>query len=797
MLISLNWLKDYVDVDCPVETLADKLVSAGFEVEEIIKQSDSCKRVVVGRIDSLEKHPDADKLQVCQINIGSETVQIVTGADNVKVGDLVPVALDNSDLPNGMHIKKGKLRGVPSNGMLCSGEELKLSEEDYKGAGVHGIMILNEDYPLGSDINTIIGNDDIIMDVSVTANRPDCNSVFGIAREVAAILDKPLRMPNMSFESVEGEDIGEYINVRVEDTDLCPRYMAAVVKDIVIKPSPKYIRDRLKAVGLRPINNIVDITNYVLMDIGQPMHAFDYKQLDGGNIIVRRAENGEKIVALNEIEYTLNNTMLAICDKKKVCAIAGVMGGEGSGITQDTQLTVFESARFARDSIRRTSRNLNLRSDASTRYERGIDFGSQELGLYRALALICETGSGKIVSGIVDEKSTHLEERVINVPCKKIDDILGIKVPREKMVQILNGLQIITEIKDDVLTCRVPLYRDDVENANDIAEEVIRMYGYDHIVSTLMDKGRQTIGGKTVAQKNIDNLKALLVGEGMNETYTYSFTTPKFTDILGLKADDYRRNVVKLINPLGEDLSVMRTTLVYSMLEVLAKNIARSNKNIRFFEVANVYIPKSMPVTQQPNEIRKLIIGMYGSNENFYTLKGVIENIMSLFGVECRYVRSQEVYLHGGISADIIIGKELIGSFGEVHPNLTKNLDIKDKLYVAELDLDKLNELYNDTYVYEAVAKFPSVERDIAIIVKEDVTAEQILDTVKISGSKGLQSAEIFDIYRGKGIAEGYKSVAINLIFKAIEKTLTDEEISNKVNKILKKLSNDLDAKLR
>lgn len=796
MLISLDWLSDYVDIDCDVETLSAKLVSAGFEVEEIIKLNDKCKNVVVGRIEALNKHPDADKLQVCQINIGSEVTQIVTGADNIKLGDLVPVALDNSDLPNGVHIKKGKLRGVLSNGMLCSGSELKLTEDDYVGASVNGIMILTEEYPLGTPIANIIGLNDTVIDVGVTANRPDCNSVFGIAREVATVLNKPLKMPSFEYKTSK-KDINSMLSIKVLNTELCKRYMGGVVENIIIKPSPNYIRNRLKAIGLRPVNNIVDITNYVLNDIGQPMHAFDYNLIDGEEIIVRNAQCGEKIIALDSKEYTLDDSILAICNVNKPMAIAGIMGGELSAITDNTKKIVFESANFMRENIRRSSRKINLRSDSSTRYERGIDLASQELGLKRALALISETNSGDIVDGIIDICSLELQPKQIVVNYNQINKILGITVPTQTMLNILNSLQIITVLDGENLQCTVPLYREDIENANDLAEEIIRLYGYDNIVPSLLDGGKQTIGGKTTQQRNIDNIKALLVGEGCNETYSYSFTTPKMFDVLGMGDDDINRKAITLLNPLGEDLSVMRTTLSYTMMEIIAKNLARNNKAVRFFEIANTYRPKALPLVEQPVETTKLSIGIYGTDEDFYTLKGIIENVIHYYGVNAKYVRANVSYLHPGISADIMVDNENIGNFGEVHPNTLKSLDIKTKFYIAEIDIDKLNSLYNDSYEFVAIPKFPSVERDIAVVVKESVTAEELMTVIKKYAGKTLNSAKIFDIYRGKGVEDGSKSVAIKIIFNAVDKTLTEEEITSKINKIIKMLEKEVQAKLR
>ncbi|MEG1608375.1 MAG: phenylalanine--tRNA ligase subunit beta, partial [Clostridia bacterium] len=728
MKVSLNWLKDFVDIDVDTATLAQKLVSAGFEVEEIIDQAANMKNVLLGKIEKLEKHPDADKLQICQINVGAtQNVQIVTGAQNIAVGDLVPVAMDNSLLPTGQVIKKGKLRGIDSCGMLCSGEELKLSESDYVGAGVYGILIMNkETAPVGTDLNVLFGNDDIILDVGVTANRSDCNSVLGIAREVATVLKKPLKMPNIDVVVDDKKSVNDFVKVSVEDKILCPRYMAGAVFDVKIMPSDKLIQKRLRAVGLRPINNIVDITNYVLVEIGQPMHAFDKNILCGGKIVVRRAVDGEKIVALDEKEYILDKDMLAICDDCKPCAIAGVMGGQNSGVNCDTKEIVFESAKFLRDNIRRTSRKLNLRSDSSFRYERGIDFDSQRLGLMRALSLICKYGYGKVAKGAIDILSGDISQKTINVPTQKINNILGIVVPENTMVEILNSLQIVTTLKDGVLTCAEPPFRDDIENANDLAEEIIRLYGYDKIVCTLMDKGQQTIGGKTQNQQNVDTIKEIAVSQGFSETLTYSFVAPKSFDMLNLPLDSELRNALKLLNPLGEDLSVMRTTLVGSMLNCLASNNLKSNKNAKLFEVASVYLPKSKDAVEQPQERCHLVLGAYGDKVDYFTLKGVIEIIAKKFGICPKYIRSNLSFLHTGRSAQIVVGDDVVGFVGEVHPTVAGNFDVKDKMYIAEIDIDEINKLADYKYKFVAISKFPPMERDIAIVVKEDICASQI-----------------------------------------------------------------------
>lgn len=801
MKVSLSWLKDFVDIDVDVETLADKLVGAGFEVEEIIDAGANMKNVVLGKIVELEKHPDADKLQICQIDVGGkELVQIVTGAQNVSKGDLVPVAMDNSLLPTGQEIKKGKLRGVPSNGMLCSGEELKLTESEYAGASVHGILIMNgEKYPLGTDMNVVLGNDDVVLDIGVTANRSDCNSVLGIAREVATVLNKPLKMPDVSFETDKSVKVSDIIDVDVEDKELCPRYMAAAVSDIKIQDSPEIIQKRLKSVGLRPINNIVDITNYVLIEIGQPMHAFDKNYIEGGKIIPRRAKNGEKIVALNEKEYILDDTMLVICDVKKPCAIGGVMGGLNSGINDKTNTIIFESAKFLRDNIRRTSRKLNLHSDSSFRYERGIDFDSQRLGIMRALSLIYKYGFGKIADGLIDRLSQNLTRNKVETSVEEINGILGIEVPKDTVLNILNSLQIQSEIdKDGKLTCVCPAFRDDIENANDLAEEVIRLYGYDKVKSTLLKGGNQTLGGKNRQEKNIDVLKDICVYHGMSEILTYSFTTPKSFDILKLSQDDARRNCVKLLKPLGEDLSVMRTTLSYSMISTLASNCLKSNKKAKLFEIANVYLPQTSDMSQLPSEVNTLAFGRYGEGEDFFTMKGIVEVILKKFGLNGEFKRADISYLHKGRSADIYVGKNLIGYLGEVHPEVAKSFDVSERMYIAELNVDMLNKLADYSYEFAAISNYPPIERDIAVVVDEGVLAGDLLACVRKGGGNLLVDAKIFDIYRNKDVlGENKKSVAISLVFRLAERTLTDEEVNAKINRILTKLSSEHNAVLR
>ncbi len=801
MKVSLKWLKDFVDIDVDLQTLADKMVSVGLEIEEIIDSSANMKNVVLGRIDKLEKHPDSDHLQICQINIGKEDlVQIVTGAQNVHEGDLVPVALHNSLLPTGQEIKKGKLRGVESNGMLCSGEELKLTEQDYEGASVYGIMLMNkETAPLGTDLNEVLGNTDVVLDVGVTANRPDCNSILGIAREVATVLNKPLKMPDISFTASKQSKIEDIVKVTVEDKELCPRYMAGAVTNIKIAESPEFIKERLKSVGIRSINNIVDITNFVLIEIGQPMHAFDYNDLAGHQIIVRRAKNGEHIVTLDEKDNELNDSMLVIADGEKPSCMAGIMGGLNSGIKDTTKTVVFESAKFARDNIRRTARTLNLHSDSSFRFERGIDFDSQRLGLYRALHLIQQYNCGDIAEGIIDELAKELKQETIVTTVDEINNILGIEVPADVISKILNSLQIETVIEGNKVTCKSPLFRDDIENANDLAEEVIRYYGYDKVNNGTLEGCSHTQGGYNREQKLQKMVKEICVSNGYSETLTYSFISPKAFDTLRLPKDHELRNYVELMNPLGEDMSVMRTTLAYSMLNSLATNYLKNIKQAKLFEIANVYIPKTLPLTEQPLEHQNLVIGSYGEKESFYTVKSVVMAILEKYNIKGIQIKRAEIpYLHLGKSAEIFKGNMRLGYIGEVHPEVSRSMDVKDRLYIAEIDLEIVNRIASYAYKFEEIGKYPPIERDLAVIVKEEVPVGDIIAQVKKAGGNMLREAKVFDIYRNPvTVGINKKSVAVNMVFRLPDKTLTDEEVADKMSKIFTKLQEAFDATLR
>lgn len=792
MVVLLSWLKDFVDIDVSIDVLCDKLVKAGFEVDSVTDLSKSYQNIVVGKITQIEKHPNADKLLVCQVDLGKESVQIVTGAHNIAVGDVVPVCTDGAVLPSGKEIRTGDLRGVTSYGMFCGGSELGLTSADFEKAGVDGIFILDDKYPLGTDINEVLGTNDFLLDIELTANRPDCNSVIGMAREVAAVLNTKFKGLNCALGAKEGK-VDDYVSVKVDATDLCPRYMAAAVTDVVVKPASELIRRRLRLIGLRPINNIVDITNYVLTEVGQPMHAFDSCKLTNNQIVVRRATDGETITTLDGKENHLSNENLVICDSDKPVALAGIMGGLDSGICDTTSTIIFESARFKRDNVRRTSRNLSIRSDSSSRFEKGIDFESQEVALARALQLIESEGAGKVVPGYIDVMSGKKAGQVLEVSADKIDSILGISIPVEEMVSILNRLQLDTVADGRVLKVSIPAYREDLTNENDVSEEIIRIYGYDNIVCAKLDGLEQTHGGRSEKGVWVNRIKELLSGAaGFGEIVSYSFIPADFADTLSLEQDDSRRNGIKILNPLSDKFAVMRTTLVYSMIDILSGNIARGNKNLKLYEIGRRYLQTGKVVEDGIVEPETLMIAQSGEGYDFYTLKAVIENIASLLNIDLTYSRNSEPFLHPGRQAEILLDGKYIGFIGEVHPQTAGAFKCEARLLVAQLDLDTMLENAKLFKPYKGISRFPAVSRDLAFVIDADTYAGELLDCVKVAAGELLESIKVFDVYAGKGVPDGKKSVALALSFRAEERTLKDKEIVEIVNKIL----NDVYVKL-
>ncbi len=795
MKISLKTLKYYVDINVPVEELCDKMVMAGFEVESIEKEGENLVNVVVAKIVDIKPHEDSDHLQICQIDIGNENlVQIVTGAQNIKVGDLVPAALNDSYLPNGMHIVSGKLRGVPSNGMLCSGEELCLTEADYEGASVNGILILKETHPVGTDMRVVLGLDDYIIDFKITANRPDCNCFIGVAKEIGVVLGTEFKAPVPTYKTVGG-NINDYIGIEVKNYDLCPRYIGRIVKNLRIKESPDWMQKSLIASGMRPINNIVDITNFVMLETGQPLHAFNYNDLSGKQIIVRNAKEGETITTLDGKDYSLTPDMLVIADGEKPSCLAGIMGGKESEIENDTKDLFLESAKFRRDNVRHTGRALGIRTEASGRFEKGIDIKNVEYASERALQLICDLDAGDIIEGVIDCNQGLPEDKIITVTTDRIMELIGVAVPDETIVEILNRLGLETTISGKEITCRIPSIRDDIEGRADLAEEVMRIYGYDHIVGTPM-RGTVNRGRLLPERIKTDKIKKLLNSVGAYEIATYSFIASKAIDTLNLAEDDERRNQIKIINPLGDEYSTMRTQLTTSMLTVLATNINKKIAEGKFFEISKRFVPKALPLTEQPDELATMSIGIYGKDEDFFSLKGMIEAVCKLMGAHTQYERGAEPYLHPGRQALIKANNKNIGVFGEVHPSVAAAYGIEQRVYIAEIKLDVLLGIEKRKTVYKPLPKFPAVERDYAMLINKDVPVGTIERAISSGAGRLCEKIKLFDIYEGSQIPEGKKSVAYSVWLRSADSTLTDKEIDEANAKIIKKLES-VGAELR
>lgn len=796
MLAPISWLKDFVDINVSPETLAKKLVAIGFEVEEIFYQSKQAQKVVTGKILSVEKHPSADRLRVAQVDVGKSVIQVVTNVA-VEGGENVAVALDGAVLAGGATIKRGDLRGVLSEGMLCGLEEVGVEADAVEGQVKGDIIRFADGTALGQNALVALGYDDVVLDVAVTANRPDCNGIYRLAKEVAVALGKDCREPEIAY-TTSGDSVKNMISVEVRDSDLCPRYMAGGVRNVRIFQSPLKIRSRLRAVGIRPINNIVDITNYVLTEIGQPMHAFDRDYLAEHRIVVRRADEGEHIITLDGKDNVLTSDMLTIRDGVKPVAVAGVMGGENSGINDNTTEIIFESARFARDSVRRTSRALNLRSDSSARYEKGVDFSAQEYGLKRALTLVCQTGSGDVAEDLIDVAVAHEKDRKIAFTVREIEDILGCKVPVGKMKSILSRLGIAVEKGEGkTYVAHIPDAREDIALVNDIAEEFIRVYGYSHIEPTLFAASSLTKGGKPEFIEFRDTVKETLVGLGFDETITYSFISPSFVEKLGISPESPVAKPVPILNPLGENMSVMRTTLLPSMIETLAYNAAHFNKSARLFEAARVYFADKLPLEDYADEKDHLVIGAYGDGFDFFALKGAVEGVLDAVHAEGEFRRSDLPFLHPGRAADVYVGGVKVGYLGEIHPDTASAYDAEERLYCAEIDLAALNAAERGTTSFVAFSKYPPAERDLAVVVADGIPAGDMLVAVKNGKIKNLVSAEIFDVYKGAQVGEGKKSVALGFAFASPVRTLTDEEIAAEMKKILGILKRGFAAEIR
>lgn len=789
MNLSMKWLNDYVKADMPIKDYCHALTMSGSKVEGYETEGKEISNVVVGKLLSVVPHENSDHLVVCQVEVGREApVQIVTGASNVNAGDIVPVALDGSTLPGGIRIKKGKLRGVESNGMLCSLGELGLSKHDFPYAIEDGIFIMQEDCEIGQDIQSAIGLNDTSVEFEITSNRPDCLSVTGLARETAATYDLPLNIPVPSFKGVDG-DINSMLKVDIHNTEKCKRYCAGIVKNVKIEPSPRWMRERLRASGVRPINNFVDITNYVMLEYGQPMHAFDLRYVEGSHINVRNAVNGEKIVTLDGVERALTDDMLVIADEKKPVAVAGIMGGEYSGIMDDTTTVVFESAYFEPTQVRRTSKSLKLKSDASARYEKGVDPLISMTCLNRAFQLVEELGAGEVIRTVIDCNHTDYTPAAVEFNHQWINDFLGTDISEEQMVEYLTRLDFV--IKDGKVIA--PSFRIDIECKADIAEEIARIYGYDNIPST---EFRGVAKAElTPEQKFVKKLRNTMASLGGYEIATFSFVSPKHFDKIALPAGSRLRNTVTIINPLGEDTSVMRTTTIPSMLDVLSFNYNNRNERACLFEISKEYIPSEDSAL--PNEPDRLTIGMYGGDADFYELKGIVETTLSGMGInDVEYVRAGESdafdeksCMHPGRSAVILKNGTVLGIMGEIHPTVQEAYSIGVKTYVAKLCIPELMASAVTDISYRPLPKFPAITRDLSLICDDSIPVAELEKAIKGAVGKILEKVTLFDVYKGKQIEDGKKSVSYSIMMRSHDGTLTDEQADGAMKKVLKALA--------
>ena len=789
----LSWIKAYVpDLECTDQEYMDAMTLSGTKCEGFERLDADLDKIVVGQIEKIEKHPDADKLVICQVNIGTETTQIVTGATNVKEGLKVPVVLDGGRVagghdgkktPGGIKIKKGKLRGVESNGMMCSIEELGSTTEFYPEAPENGIYIFDDSVEVGADAVEVLGLHDTVFEYEITSNRVDCYSVLGIAREAAATFRKPFVAPEVKAVGTTG-DVNDYIKVEVKDAELCPRYCAKVVKNVKIAPSPEWMQRRLSACGIRPINNLVDITNYVMEEFGQPMHAYDLSTIKGNKIVVRRAEDGEKFTTLDGQERTLDRDMLMICDEEKAIGLAGIMGGENSMITDDVQDMLFEAACFDGTNIRLSSKRVGLRTDASGKFEKGLDPNNAEAAINRACQLIEELGAGEVVEGMVDFYPEKKEEHQIKFDPDYVNNLIGFDLTEEEMISYFPALELEYDKETKMIT--VPTFRQDLIGMCDIAEEITRFDGYDKIPTTL-PSGEET-SGKLSEKLRIDELaRSVALYCGFSQGMTYSFESPKVFDKLLLPEDSELRKTVTISNPLGEDFSVMRTTSLNGMLTSLATNYNRRNKDVRLFEMGNIYIPKALPVTDLPDERMQFTLGFYGDGD-FFTMKGVVEEFLGQVGIDkdISYdAKAGKTFLHPGRQANVVYNDTVIGYLGEVHPTVCENYNMKTRAYVAVIDMPYIYEMANFDKKYEGIAKFPAVSRDISMVVPKEILVGDIEAVIKQRGGKILESYSLFDIYEGDQIEKGFKSVAYNIVFRAKDRTLEENDIAGAMKKIL------------
>ena len=796
MNTSLSWIKKYVpELDVTAQEYTDAMTLSGTKVEGYVQLDADLEKIVIGQIEKIERHPDADKLIICQVNVGDETVQIVTGAPNVKEGDKVPVVLDGGRVagghdgkpaPGGVKIKKGKLRGIDSYGMMCSIEELGSTREMYPEAPEYGIYIFPEDAVVGTSAVKALDLDDAVIEYEITSNRVDCYGVLGIAREAAATFNKKFCPPEVK-ETGNDENASDYIKVTVEDPELCTRYCARVVKNVKIGPSPKWMQRYLAKNGIRPINNLVDITNYVMEEYGQPMHAYDLDHIEGKEIVVRRAAKGEKFVTLDGQEREMDDSVLMICDGKKPVGIAGIMGGENSMITDEVHTVLFEAACFNGTNIRLTSKKIGLRTDASGKFEKGLDPNNAQAAIDRACQLMEELGAGEVVGGMVDVCSETREPVRVPFEPERINALLGTELTKEEMLGYLARVELAYDESTNEIVA--PTFRQDIHCMADVAEEVVRFYGYDKIPTTL-PTGEATTG-KLPFKLRIEQIARDMAEYcGFSEGMTYSFESPKVFDKLLIPEGDALRNAITISNPLGEDYSIMRTTTINGMLTSLATNYNRRNKDVRLYELGNVYLPKSLPLTELPEERMHFTLGMYGAGD-FFDMKGVCEEFFEKIGMKERVTydpKAGKTYLHPGRQANMCYGGKVIGYLGEVHPAVADNYGIGDKAYIAVIDILAVLEFAGFAHKFTGIAKYPAVTRDLSLVVPREVLAGQIEEVLEQRGGKILESYELFDIYEGSQIKEGYKSMAYSVVFRNHDKTLEESEI----NAVMKKILNGL-----
>ncbi len=805
MLTPLSWLKEYVDIDVTPKELEEKLFSCGFEVEELYELGRDISGVVVGEVISCEPIPETH-LSLCQVNAGDKgTFQVCCGADNVCAGGKFPLALvgasvyatakDHVTVEGVMKIKKGKLRGYESEGMLCSGTELGVNENLYPGGGYNGLLVLPENAAPGADVKPILGLDDWIFDIAITANRPDCQSIYGIAREVAAVLGMECKEPALDYTVTEVKKEG--FQVTVEAPDLCPRYIGHYVYDVTIGESPAWMRRRLALVGIGAISNVVDITNYILKELGQPMHAFDANYLEEGQIIVRRAKDGEKIVTLDEKEFTLNSSNLVICDANKPVALAGVMGGLNSEILDTTQEVVFESAKFMRDNIRKTSRALGQVSDSSTMYAKGVYEYTTVMAMKRALHLIEQLGCGKVSATHAEVSAGNsVEPRELRVSVKKVNGVLGITVPQEEIMRIMASLNFAPVLNGDELTLQIPAYREDMESYPDVAEELIRMYGYEHVNGTFMPTAEVTSGGLNLRQKMELKVKRALCAAGAYEGMHYSFFSPSDLDLLRLPENAPERTAIPLINPINVDLSLMRTTLVPQMLHAIARNQKKGILEGRIFELGNRFLPKELPLLEYPDESETICVGIFGDKEDFFSLKGFAETIADTLNVSFTYKAGTKTFLHPYQTAEIFCEGTRVGYLGKLAYEIADEMDMRAAAYVLEIDLKELSKWYGKPQVFVPLPKFAEEKRDFAFVVSKDITCGQIEQGIK-EACAYVTDVKLFDVYEGIQLGADKKSMAFSVVFTPKDEEFTGELVEGFVKKILKNLDKKLGVTLR